>query len=494
MKKISPILAGLVLAAALVLPTSQGQYPPGYNPFLGGPTPPARFNPFTGPAPVAGQANPLTGAAPAGPVVNPFTGKAAPPGPIYNPLTGGYRAGPAPSQPGLAEASPWPPGEYPVTGKAGPGLEPLDQAVMTMMYRHGIPGASLAIAKDGKLVYAKGIGWADLAGGVPVNPLTAFGLASLSKPLTALAILWLIEHGLLDPDDRVFDILQYLRPPPGGRFNPALKKITIRQCLNHSGGWDRNKSGDPTNWSPQIARTLRVPLPVSDEQFISFMMTQPLDFEPGTQFHYSNVGYILLGKVIEKVSGRGYEQFVRERVLQPAAVRDAFLSVGRRPYRTGEAHCYLAGSNILLPPLELPMLRAAGGWVVSSVGMARVLTALDGSRGRPLLNEKTYRLMLAPPPPPLKHQPDGSYNGMGWPKVTPSPKGLSYAHDGQWYGMRTFMKHSARGVDWVLLFNVTMQPDQVDARVITQAIEEIRQRVEGRDRYPDVDYFADFAG
>src|SRR4051794_2260199 len=94
--------------------------------------------------------------------------------------------------------------QVPVSGKAGPGLEPLDRAMVAMLQRHGIPGGALAIAKDGRLVYARGFGWADLATGELVSPLPLFGLASLSKPITALAILKLLEDGKLTLDEPAF--------------------------------------------------------------------------------------------------------------------------------------------------------------------------------------------------------------------------------------------------------------------------------------------------
>jgi N-acyl-D-amino-acid deacylase len=461
------------------------------NPYTGRPMPGAPpYNPYTGPGLPAAGANPWTGA-PAGPAVNPFTNRPLPGNVAVNPFTGRPMPGGRALGPAAGPAG-WPLQKSPVQGKAGPGLEPLDGAVLAVMDRHGIPGAALAIAKEGRLVYAKGFGWADLGDATAVGPLTLFGLASLSKPLTALAILLLIEQGQLGLDDRAFDILKHLQPPRGARVDPRLSKITVRQLLNHSGGWDRGISGDPTNWSPQIARALNVPLPITEEQFTSFMMTVPLDFDPGTQAHYSNVGYILLGQIVAKVSGQRYEEYVRRNVLAPAGVRRALLNAGNRLYFAGEARRYLAGTNVQLPPMDLPMVRAAGGWASTAVDMVRVLTALDGSRGKQLLKEATYRQMLAPPPPPLRPRKDGSYSGLGWPKVIPSAEGLSYLHDGQFHGMRTFMKHSAKGINWVLLFNVSMQPDQLDDRIFAAALAEVHQRVEGFQQYPAVNLFDEY--
>ncbi len=480
---------GTVLVIANVLAIgAPAQYPPvgsrmspqgGYNPLTGA----------GGPKP----ANPFTGApARPGPAVNPYTGKPMPAPSRYNALTGKLQELRAVQTPTAPVVYQWPRGKFPVTGKAGPGLDVFDALVQTLMTRHGIPGAALAIAKDGKLVYAKGFGWADLTAAAPVTPTTLFGLASLSKPLTALAILWLIEHGVLRLDDRVFDILRDVRPLPGAQVDPRLRNITVRQLLNHTGGWDREKSGDPANWEPQIAQAMGVSGQVTPEQFIAFIMGMPLDFTPGTRMEYSNVGYIILGRVIEKAGGEPYEAFVNKHVLQPAGASGPFVSKGNRPYGTAEARRYLAGTSVLLPPMDMPMVQAAGGWTGSAIDLMRVLTALDGSSGKPLLAPATFKLMLTPPPAPFKAKGDGTFNALGWPVARVAPQGFGYAHDGNFHGMRTFLQRSVRGVNVALLFNVSAQPDPVDTKMIAQAVQETRRRVEAMETYPDVDLFSQF--
>lgn len=469
----------------ILVARTDGQGPGGKpNPWKGAP-PAGAPNPLAG-TPTLYKPNYLTGR-PGAPPLNPYTGRPMAPPPAPNPLLG------APGSPPPSPIHTLPGRRVPVTGKAGPGLEPLDDALLKILDHHGIPGATLAITKDGKLVYAKGLGWANLGDDTPVDPLTLFGLASCSKPITALAILALCDQGSLDLDARVVDLLRDLEPPRGRKRDPRLSKVTVRHCLNHSGGWDRNKSGDPMNQCPQIARFLGVPMPLKDYQFASFMFGQPLDFEPGTQMQYSNVGYVLLGLVIEKVSGQTYEQFVQEKVLKPAGVHRAYINKGTGRYLKGEACSYLAGTTTMLPPMDVRTVQAAGGWIMTATDLVRVLSALDGSRGKGMLTEKTFKLMLAPPPPPLTKRKDGTHPGLGWPTVYLGPKGTyGYFHDGQFHGMRTFMKRNERGVNWALLFNVTMQPDQVDAQLLRQAVEEVRRQVDAIGTYPDVDFFKEF--
>ena len=122
-----------------------------------------------------------------------------------------------------------------------------------IMQRHGVPGAVLAVTKDGRLIHAKGYGFANADTDEPVRPDTRFPLASISKVLTTLAILKLVEANKLSLEDKPFEIIKHIKPPPGERVNPRLFKITIRQLLNHSGGWSRRVNGDPINWSRQVA-------------------------------------------------------------------------------------------------------------------------------------------------------------------------------------------------------------------------------------------------
>src|SRR5262245_51754952 len=233
---------------------------------------------------------------------------------------------------------------YPATGKRSPLLESLDSAVVTMMANHGIPGGALAVAKDGKLVFARGYGWANLATEELVQPDTLFGVASLSKTITAVAVLKLVEQGKLSLEGRPFEILRHIQPPPKARVDPRLYRITVRQLLNHSGGWDHQKSGDPVNWTTQMHLKRKDRTPVSAEQLISYTMAVPLDFEPGTDSKYSNFGYIVLGEVVERVAEMPYEKFVQEHVLAPAGIRRTTLHPLGGRYFEHEARRYLAGN------------------------------------------------------------------------------------------------------------------------------------------------------
>lgn len=380
----------------------------------------------------------------------------------------------------------------PISGKAGPGMEPFDPAMLKIMDRHGIPGAALAIAREGKLLLAKGYGWSNVVTGETVKPDTLFGLASLSKPFTAVAALKLVENGKLGLDDPVLPLIKHIKPPTGVRMDPLLRTVTVRQCLNHTGGWDRMVSGDPIYWEPQICRALRLRSPLAPEHFISFMMSRPLDFKPGTLSRYSNVGYILLGAVVEQVSGQPYRRFVQEQVFRPMGIQRGAIHGNDGKYFDGESHRYLAGTLLGLPPLQSPMLDAAGGWSCSAVDLVRFLTNLDGSRGKSVFAEKTRKLMLEPPPAPLKPREDGSYVGLGWDNVIVTEKTFTYVKDGSYQGIRTFMKRSPAGVNWSLVYNASMEFDPTDRELASSTVKEVRSLVDNHDKYHDNDLFKDY--
>src|SRR5262249_15312197 len=142
-------------------------------------------------------------------------------------------------------------------------------------------------------------------------------LASVSKAITAVTVLKLVERGRLTLDDRVLSILDGLRPPEREQIDPRWRLITVRQCLNHSGGWDRQESGDPNGFGMRVARRLNVEPPVTARQLSRYMLGQPLDFDPGTRAVYSNFGFVLLGEIIERVTGMEYGEAVRQITLEP---------------------------------------------------------------------------------------------------------------------------------------------------------------------------------
>ena len=176
------------------------------------------------------------------------------------------------------------------TGKIFSNLKPFDDLMEKFVLENKIPGASIAVAKDGHLVYARGFGYGDLEKKQPVQPNSLFRIASISKPFTAVAILQLVEQNKLKLDTPVFELLPH-KPhlAEGTKVDPRLSQITITHLLRHQGGWNRKETIDPLFHSIDISTALGKTPPATQNDVIRFMMGWQLDFDPGEKYSYSNL-------------------------------------------------------------------------------------------------------------------------------------------------------------------------------------------------------------
>jgi CubicO group peptidase (beta-lactamase class C family) len=187
-----------------------------------------------------------------------------------------------------------------VAARAQDLLPKFDEYAQATAKAERFSGAIL-VARDGKVLVSKGYGMADVENDVPNTPETKFRLGSLTKQFTAASILLLQERGKLSVQDSV---CKYVAPCP-----EAWQPVTIHHLLSHTAGVPNFTS------FPDYQKTMREPAPV--ESLISRFRALPLDFKPGEDWKYSNSGYVLLGHVVEKVSGKSYESFLRENIFEP---------------------------------------------------------------------------------------------------------------------------------------------------------------------------------
>jgi CubicO group peptidase (beta-lactamase class C family) len=369
--------------------------------------------------------------------------------------------------------------EVPATGSTDRRLAAYDDLMHEFLREHRPPGAALAVARNGRLVYARGFGFADVEKREAVQPDSLFRIASVSKPVTATACFRLIEQRKLHQGDKVFELLGYVPHPGSGSIPDArLRQITVRDCLQHTAGWDRGKTGDPMgNRSIRaVARSLNIQPPVKPEQIIQYMMGKPLDFDPGTAFVYSNFGYCVLGRVIEQVSGKSYGQFVRKEVLEPLGIQRMRLARNLlRDRAPGEVRYYdakkrtapaISGPN-LGQPVPLPYggepietMDANGGWIASAIDLVRFANALEYPEHSKLLKQDSIRAMMARPdgPPGRKRNGDlkEAYYGCGWNVRPVGDRGKANAwHTGYIPGSEALLVRRHDGLNWAVLFNTT---------------------------------------
>lgn len=294
--------------------------------------------------------------------------------------------------------------------------ERIDAIVLGLMQQQRIPGAAVLVARGGEPVYIKGYGLADVENGVPVTPQTVFQSGSVGKMFTATGVMLLAREGKLSLDD---SLAKYFQDIPA-----SWREITVRQLLQHRSG------------IPDYETDFDLRRDYTQEEFISEFARPPLDFAPGTQFSYSNSGYVLLGFIIEKVSGKFYGDYLAERVFGPLGMQgsrvndiDAIV-----PHR---AQGYLLEAGKLVndewvsPSLSVT---ADGSLLFPVEDLARWDRALYGDE---LLPQAALQQMFAAAP-----FLDGtrSIDGYGYGWRTSQVRGHRFvSHSGVWQGFATFL-------------------------------------------------------
>tara|TARA_R110002110_G_scaffold175760_5_gene379483 strand:- start:4157 stop:5812 length:1656 start_codon:yes stop_codon:yes gene_type:complete len=180
--------------------------------------------------------------------------------------------------------------------------------MLEAQYKPDIPGATALIAKDGKVIYRKAFGLANLELNVPMKPESVFEIGSITKQFTAVSILMLIEQNKLSLDDEITAFIPDY--PTNG------KSITVHHLLNHTSGI---KSYTDMAIFRESARTDMTPT-----ELIDVFKNEPMDFDPGEEWQYNNSGYILLGYIIEKVSGDSYADFIQENIFDKLGMQHSY--------------------------------------------------------------------------------------------------------------------------------------------------------------------------
>jgi len=212
--------------------------------------------------------------------------------------------------------------ETPVRGGRVPDFEAVDRVILEHRARIGAVAATVAVGRGDALVYARGFGWADRARSVPVEPDALMRIASVTKPITAAAARKLIANGRLHMDETVLRRLDYRIDPA----DPRWWLISVRHLIEHRGGWDAHERHDALFRVDAIARRLRLERPPQADDVVRYMLREPLQYRPGTRRAYSNFGYCVLGRVVERAAGMDYVDFVRRELLAPHGIRDIALA------------------------------------------------------------------------------------------------------------------------------------------------------------------------
>jgi CubicO group peptidase (beta-lactamase class C family) len=323
--------------------------------------------------------------------------------------------------------------------------DPVDDYIQQEMEKQKIPGLSLLIMRNGKISKMKGYGLANVEHQVPVSPDTIFESGSVGKQFTAAAILLLADRGELDLDDA---LPMYFPTAPS-----TWHQITIRHLLTMTSGL-----------SEYISEVSDLHQEYTDDELLRKMLQLPIEFEPGTQWSYSNSGYVVLGMLISKLAGEPWGEFVKENIFDALGMKTARVITESAIVPNRAAGYRHDEDGVLLNKRRVSetLLSTGDGAIYFS---ARDLAAWDRAlRDRKLFSRESYEAWWTP----VKLQGDITYPyGMGW-WANADQRGRSYVHHGGTNpGFRAFI---ARYLDDDLTVVVLTNVFDTKTRAIAQEV------------------------
>jgi CubicO group peptidase (beta-lactamase class C family) len=315
----------------------------------------------------------------------------------------------------------------------------LDLMLQNLAQAHAFSGSAL-VAQNGQVILKNGYGYADREQDIPNTPETRFRICSITKQFTAMAILILQEQGRLNLQDSICTHL--------GNCPEVWEPVTIYQLLTHT-------SGIPDPLEAFWTQNITSPAPL--ERMIAEASSQPLNFQPGTQFSYDNTGYDLLGKIIEAASGQSYEEFLQKNIFEPLEMKDTGFDPGREDIAVG----YADQSKTIAQPFNIWVAFSAGGLYSTVEDLYLWDRALYTQKLVPqrILNEMfTAHFSM----------PDGSGMGYGYGWViAPETQRKFVAHEGSAYGYRSvIIRYLDNQAAIILLIN----QENIDPNVIADLI------------------------
>ena len=332
-----------------------------------------------------------------------------------------------------------------------------DKIVNSFLHKWSIAGASVAVSRNGKLIYARGFGLADTVEQIQTQPFNQFRIASISKLITAIAVMKLHEQGKLNLEDKVFGPTGILNDP---FFNEPKDRrvydITVEQLLSHEAGWTQ-RYGDQMFMPIIVAEKLNVKPPVDTKMIVRFALDKRLHYTPGMGRAYSNLGYSVLGLVIEKITGMTYEKYCKNEILEPLGIYDMTIAGNLQSEKAPFEVTYYEPSDVVLKPSiygtgelvtpryggnDIRSLGGAGAWIATAPDLMRLLLAIDGFQTRPdILSNQSIQFMT---------DNSNGFAPVGW-KTTVMDG--NWCRTGSFPGSAGMLKRQPDGTAWVVLLN-----------------------------------------
>ena len=312
----------------------------------------------------------------------------------------------------------------------------VDNAVSQFMSTYSIPGVSIAVVKQGKLVYAKSYGQMSPSDNTPITNNSLFRIASVSKSFTGVGIMKLLEANKLTLDSKVFGSGSILGNDYPTTQMAGLTDITVRHLLHHTVGVWGNDGNDPMFQQPSYTHA----------QLISWALDRyPATSGRGT-YRYSNFGYCLLGRIIEKLSGKSYEQFMKDEVLTPSGITSMRIGGNTLADRKPNEVIYTSQAGGSPYTMNVSRMDAHAGWIASATDVARFLVRVDGFSSNPdILRSSTITTMVTPSVPSSNYACGFSVNSAN-----------NWWHTGLLPGTSSIMVRANNGFSWVILCNSSL--------------------------------------
>lgn len=269
----------------------------------------------------------------------------------------------------------------PVTGDEVKKYRDVDTAVIEYMQLIDATAATVAISRGGTLLYSRGYGYADQAKTKPTPPDALMRVASVTKPITAAMIRTAARDKKLDLDAKAFELIGAKPPAKGKVADERVNDVTVVHLLAHKGGWDSATTGDQMFSGDRIARELKLTRPPKPADAVTYMLTQPLQFDPGSKEVYSNFGYCVLGRVLETVHKKPFADCLADEICKPLGIKDLKIGAAAEKRRDPREVWYPLVENAF----SFDIMDSHGGLIASAPALCQFLDAyfLDGKPREP---------------------------------------------------------------------------------------------------------------
>ena len=359
----------------------------------------------------------------------------------------------------------------PESGEVVANMKSVDDLLRAFVKANNASGVTVAVAKDGKVVYDRAFGWANVKKEVAMSPNTPMRIAGVSKTLTAVSIMQLIEQDKLALHTLVVPLLKKAKFRGSTRIKDQnWNKITVGHLLRHTAGF----TPAPVFQTSMVALDLRLTKPATRKDIIRYHFRQKLGTEPGQKYVYSDFGYSLLGRVLETVTDRLYGPYVQEHILDPAKMEHTKIGrtlvasrarneawyhmqkeeIGAAFWSASVSKVGRGGKGVDAPDIvrkpdggwNLESMDSHNGWISTPGDLVKFVSAME-SKTNPLLKPETRTAMLESAKPPK-----GTYYACGW-FVRPESNGNRIWHGGALEGTSSLLVRRSDGIAWAVLFN-----------------------------------------